>query len=534
MEQRGMIKGGRHAKPYNQVLGRKDKIRQLNEAAEFLKKDMSRCNSKMDELKSNRLQKQESARQLKQTLGILQKDQLETDKKLSALIYAVDHQDDILNDTLLKIDNYKAQMTRIDHEIKACEDRLTNDQNSESEARDNLQHYKREYERRLQRRDKLNNDYQDMRIQLISLEKEKDNIRFQYRNAIDTIKEMSEQAERLALEKKDLEKQIELNRAEISEQTAELERQKSVRDRIRAQRDKIYVDQKEKRSQIYKVEDTISDQYQKREDVFQTLREIEVRLNDYRLRQNQLKQSMFDRYHVDFLKKPYKPMDMDIVEIEEKIEKLNHKIELIGPVNMAVRGEYNEQSTRLSFLKEQREDLVEAKGSLEETIQKLDTEARKKFIDVFEKIRVNYQKTYQLFFQNGACDLRLEGASDPLEANVEIFSRPKGREMKSLRSLSAGEKALTAIALLFAIYLVKPSPYCILDEVDAPLDDRNVKRFTGALDHFSDKTQFIIVTHNKLTMNACDYLYGVTMQEEGVSKIVSVKFTDSDYANLKT
>ncbi len=242
---------------------------------------------------------------------------------------------------------------------------------------------------------------------------------------------------------------------------------------------------------------------------------------------------MFDRYHIDILKRPYEPMDMDLPEMEDKIQKLSHRIELIGPINMAVREEYNEQSTRLNFLKEQREDLLGAEVSITETLDKLDNEARKQFTEIFTQIRENYKKTYKLFFEQGECDIRLEGSNDPLEADVEIFSRPKGRQMKSLRALSGGEKALTAIALLFAIYLVKPSPYCILDEVDAPLDDTNVKRFTHALKHFTERTQFIIVTHNKLTMHACDYLYGITMQEEGVSSVVSVKFKDNELENLK-
>jgi chromosome segregation protein len=162
--------------------------------------------------------------------------------------------------------------------------------------------------------------------------------------------------------------------------------------------------------------------------------------------------------------------------------------------------------------------------SILETIDKLDKEARQKYIKTFAQIKQNFVKTYDMFFPDGDGDLKLVGDSDPLEGEIVILSRPKGKEMKSIRALSGGEKALTAISLLFAIYLVKPSPYCILDEIDAPLDDMNVERFTKALSHFTDKTQFVIVTHNKMTMKAANYLYGVTMQEEGVSKIVSVRF----------
>jgi chromosome segregation protein len=372
-----------------------------------------------------------------------------------------------------------------------------------------------------------------MRVALIAREKEKDNVRFQYKNATATIEEMSKRLDEIEEQNSDLDLLIEEGNKTMTALQDVLETLKNERDKERDKRDSIYQQLSAKRDQIQKVEQTIAENHRRREDAFETLKDLEVKVNDLHLRQNQLKERIFDRYHIDILKRPYEPMDMDREEMEDKIEKLAHRIELIGPINMAVREEYNEQSTRLNFLKEQREDLLGAEASITETIDKLDNEARRQFSEIFTQIRENYKKTYKLFFEQGECDLRLEGSTDPLEADVEIFSRPKGRQMKSLRALSGGEKALTAIALLFAIYLVKPSPYCILDEVDAPLDDANVKRFTHALEHFTENTQFIIVTHNKLTMNACDYLYGITMQEEGVSSVVSVKFKDNELENLK-
>jgi chromosome segregation protein len=141
-----------------------------------------------------------------------------------------------------------------------------------------------------------------------------------------------------------------------------------------------------------------------------------------------------------------------------------------------------------------------------------------------EKIEENFKVVFNRFFENGEGSLKLEESIDPLEANIEIMVRPKGKRMQTISLLSGGEKALTAISLLFSIYLVKPSPFCILDEVDAPLDDVNINRFTQALQEFSDNTQFIVVTHNKRTMESARTLYGVTMEEEGLSKLVSVKF----------
>ena len=190
---------------------------------------------------------------------------------------------------------------------------------------------------------------------------------------------------------------------------------------------------------------------------------------------------------------------------------------------MAVNDEFDEESKRLSFLNDQKEDLETSEKTLIDTMENIDKEAREKFLNTFEKIKNNYKKTFQMFFDGGESDLNLIGDNDPLDADIEIFAKPPGKHTRNLRMLSSGEKSLTAIALLFAIYLVKPSPFCILDEVDAPLDDNNVLKFTNVLKQFSKNTQFIIVTHNKLTMESAQSLYGVTMQKSGVSKIVSVK-----------
>ncbi|MCH7619709.1 MAG: AAA family ATPase, partial [Candidatus Marinimicrobia bacterium] len=141
----------------------------------------------------------------------------------------------------------------------------------------------------------------------------------------------------------------------------------------------------------------------------------------------------------------------------------------------------------------------------------------------FDKIRENFQRTFSMYFEGGEADLILKEDEDPLEAKIEITARPPGKRNQALKQLSGGEKALTAIALLFAIYLVKPSPFCILDEIDAPLDDANIRRFSSVLEKFAEDTQFIVVTHNKDTMKSAGTLYGVTMEEVGVSKVVSAK-----------
>jgi len=239
----------------------------------------------------------------------------------------------------------------------------------------------------------------------------------------------------------------------------------------------------------------------------------------YKLALDDIKIDLNDKECLDKIEK------LSLEELSLIIEKNRKSIDRIGPVNMEVGEQHKAEIERYEFLENQYNDLVESKKSLEETIKKLDSEARKRFEDTFEKIKLNFIKTYNMFYEKGKASLELKG-DDILDAEIVIKATPPGKSTQSLRMLSGGEKAITAIALLFAIYLVKPSPFCILDEVDAPLDDLNIKRFNSVIKEFSKNSQFIIVTHNKLTMEGSDYLYGVTQPKEGISKIVSVNLKD--------
>jgi chromosome segregation protein len=214
---------------------------------------------------------------------------------------------------------------------------------------------------------------------------------------------------------------------------------------------------------------------------------------------------------------------LTIEQVQAEIDKLRQKLEGLGDVNPLAIKEHEKEKERQEFLQSQSEDLISAEDQLMETIHKLNSTARKAFMETFEKIRKNFQKVFNDFFETGEADLVLVESRDPLEANIDISIDLKGKHLNTLSLLSAGEKTLTAISMLFAIYLVKPSPFCILDEVDAPLDDVNITRYTNALKRFSKDTQFILVTHNKRTIEATESLYGITMEESGVSKVVSVR-----------
>ena len=214
----------------------------------------------------------------------------------------------------------------------------------------------------------------------------------------------------------------------------------------------------------------------------------------------------------------------DWAAVAQQVEALQGRIDEMGPVNLVAIEEYEETEQRYQFLSQQHDDLVQAKAQLLEVINRINLQTRDMFKETFEKIRDNFRAMFTEVFGGGKADLVLMDENDLLESGIDIVARPPGKQLQTISLLSGGEQTMTAVSLLFSIYQVKPSPFCVLDELDAPLDESNINRFIRVLQRFLVHSQFIIITHNKRTIGMADVLYGITMQEHGVSKIVSVKF----------
>jgi len=212
---------------------------------------------------------------------------------------------------------------------------------------------------------------------------------------------------------------------------------------------------------------------------------------------------------------------------EEELREIKDRIERLGPVNMMALEELQESEERLNFLETQRQDLLASINDTMQTIREIDEASRRKFVDAFKVINGFFAETVRTLFGGGVGEMRFSDEADP-ESGIDLVAQPPGKRLQNVLLLSGGEKALTALALLIAVFRFTPSPFCILDEVDAPLDESNVVRFTRLIEQMREKTQFLLVTHNKRTMEVCRTLYGVTMQEPGVSKLVSVRFEAND------
>lgn len=284
-----------------------------------------------------------------------------------------------------------------------------------------------------------------------------------------------------------------------------------------------------KRMNISQFEDEVREERKKKEGMESQKNEVKERVTEIRIELNGLKERMQVEFEVDI-------SDLDEETLfEGGSEKFDHdkigtdmlalrlRLQKYGEINPMAVEAFDEMKERHDFIDGQRNDLIEARKTLLDTIAEIDRTATEKFRESFSQIRTNFKRVFQHLFQPGdTCDLNLADPSDPLDSSIDIMAKPKGKRPLTINQLSGGEKTLTAVALLFAIYLLKPAPFCIFDEVDAPLDDANIDKFNNIIREFSKESQFIIVTHNKRTMASTNVMYGVTMQEQGVSKVMPV------------
>jgi chromosome segregation protein len=258
------------------------------------------------------------------------------------------------------------------------------------------------------------------------------------------------------------------------------------------------------------------------------LKDEEVKLNRLDVELDQLLNYLQNEYKLTFeAAKARFPLQMEKEEAKKKVKLIKLALEELGTVNLGAIDEYERVRERHEFLTEQRDDLLNAKETLFKVIAEMDEEMKKQFSQMFAKIRSQFDIVFKELFGGGKADLILTNPDDLLNTGVDIIAQPPGKKLQYLSLLSGGERALTAIALLFSILKVRPVPFCVLDEVEAALDEANVQRFSKFLKRFSENTQFIVITHRKGTMEEADALYGVTMQESGVSKVVSVRLEDT-------
>jgi len=518
------IAGGSSSKRGASVIGRKDQLQKYSKLIDQAEQKTERLEQNITKSKAEESSNSLQAEKLEKDSIQVRNQIVELDKQEHQMLYEVNK----LHETRTEDDARKVQLLQdikeTTRQSEALESVVENEQIDLNKLEKETILRTNEYETKSESVQSLMEDVQKSQLNV-------SNLKNQLLNRENDLDRTHTSLEEMNLNIHKREQEIEQIDEFVVQLKEDNEKRKADKIKIWEDRDRIDSEKEETEQEFQKTRDKIiglEDQtksYRRQHDTsMETSRTLEIKINENRVKAENLREYVLKEYAQDIeIGIPYE--DFDQQQAEDQLELLRQRIKNLGPVNPLAVSEYDKEKERLDFLTKQRDDLLKAETSLMETIDKINKTARKQFIETFEAIKINFEKVFKSFFENGEGTITLDEQDDPLEADVEIQVRTKGKRLQTLALLSGGEKTLTAISLLFAIYLVKPSPFCILDEVDAPLDDVNIGRFTAALKDFSAQTQFIVVTHNKRTMEAASTMYGVTMEEEGISKLVSVKFS---------
>lgn len=519
----GIIRGGSSGKRQSEIVGRQE---QLN----ALVKEMDEINNNINKRRLTMAQREEEALKYKtrtEALTLETKNQEETLSKLrlelgratfeeqslaEARKKRKEERDQILSEINLLGRNLELQSSDT-QEMQKKRQQLTEQRESLNTELETLEKQSAAANEKVQ---SIQVNVAKLQSEFEALQRESDSLRSQINETTRMIDLRSLEAKKA---KEEIQELTEVNES-YNHQIQELSQKRNV---LKTLIEKLKEEQYQVNVKANEQEKLIRSARGKSEELSESVHQLELRASELKMQKENLKARMLKEFEYTIERQPLDP-EFEREEAKHKIEQLYESLKRVGPVNLLALKEYEQERERFDFLQTQREDLLKARRDLTNTIDIINNTAREKFLETFEAVQKNFVKVFKSFFEGGRASIVLREGNDPLEGDIDIYATPGGKRLSSLQLLSGGEKSLTAISLLFAIYLVKPSPFCIFDEVDAPLDDRNVERFTKALKDFSHNTQFLIVTHNKSTMQAADQLYGVTMEEEGVSKVVSVKF----------
>ncbi|MCF7923304.1 MAG: chromosome segregation protein SMC [Candidatus Marinimicrobia bacterium] len=520
----GLVKGGAGSEGEDTIIGRRDRIQRLRKQFSRLVDEIQEHSVAIEKIHEQIGSLERELRTSKASRDDQRQILLEVERKSSRAQYGINSTEADSKSVDQEIGELLQSMSDAEARIASFAPQLTQAETDRLSTESQISEMEVTLQGLLNQRDQASENAQSGRLEHVNLTNEERNLDTRLANVAETLKDIATRKLGLEEEKLSHEQTLKSNRETTQLEKEHLARVKAV---LQAESEVLVGltgQVQVKRQALNELELRVRDHHHQREAAADELRELSVSGANLEARHEHIVERVKEKYQSDL------PHEMDLSEfdqeeVEKRIRRSQKFIEDLGPINMAVQDEFDTEQARLNFLKEQQADLMEARTSLLETISKLDRIARQQFRETFGQIQEHFKGTFQMLFDGGEATLFLENPDDILESDIIIKATPRGKKTQNLKMLSAGEKALTAIALLFAIYQVKPSPYCVLDEVDAPLDDRNIRKYTKMLEHFTTHTQFIVITHNKLTMEAAKFLYGVTMEEEGVSRLVSVQFT---------
>jgi chromosome segregation protein len=521
------LKSGSRNKQAGVRLGLKDKLEKLSAASDALQADLRKKSTSLEELQNqlNALDSDSIRTELKE----LQKEIRQLEQEASRWHSGIQVYEKNINDLNNRKKNLQSNLATAQEELdnlhprqKEYQQKIKELSLQQSEKKKELQKLEEERAIAQNRYNDAQLKHQDVKNKAQNLEREIEraesglkSIRSRQSSRKELLDESSEKIGKFRYAIEQTEKQLEVKRDQKREADQKLEEAEEA--------------SSQQRGSINEIEKQLKELRNQKEVNLELVHHLSMAHEKLEMKAQGYSDHIWETYGILMDQVDARlPEDQTPEQAKERVAWLRQKLQRIGDVNPLAIEEYKEEKERLDFYEEQIEDLHQAEKEMRETIDEINRTATERFNETFEKIRFNFKNVFNtLFHEDDYCDLLIEqDVEDPLEAKIEIKANPKGKRPSSINQLSGGEKTLTAIALLFAIYLVKPSPFCVLDEVDAPLDDANIERFSSMIKKFSDDTQFIIITHNKKTMSKAEMMYGVTMPETGVSRLVGVKLDE--------
>ncbi len=525
LEPNGLITGGSTNGSGSGILKRNREIRESSAELQKLETDLAAIKNEKETLEIELQHTRQSFDTLsteKQELDILLVQEKTKEEQAAKELYREKEKSRVLSfeesESTATLNNLKSELDQ----LLVQESKLQQSETTKEQALSELHLQEKSLKDRLEQAE---SQHTDLRVNLAATQQKLENIQSNVQHLKDRQESAQSKIDALQKEKSNLEGKTANLSQEITDTKERLstliEQGQQIDEHIDAEKTRV----QELERSVLATEESLKDLRTRWDALEPKIHETELNLSNLSIHLEHLNKDLQEKYALscDQLPAPPEPETFNEEESRERLEKLKKRLENIGEVNLGAANEFEELEKRYNYLCSQEEDLLQSLESLNKVIIRINRITKQKFLETFTTIDTHFKEIFPMLFNGGRAYMQLTDESNLLETGIEIFAQPPGKKLQNLDLLSGGERALTVISLMFAIFLTKPSPFCLMDEIDAPLDDNNIGKFVIHLRKMAEHSQFIIVTHNKLSMQAADSLYGITMEEQGISKVVSVE-----------
>jgi chromosome segregation protein len=524
IDSQGLVTGGAMEKNSSGLLARNREIEALTETVNRLQDEMQEAQNGIDHLKNSLSERKNQLEQIEKTVRSSEMANSNRQKDIQQLAKEVERLEQRFSTLEKERSNIALELNELNKQQEKLQEAAALHESEKGQFEERIANFRREVEHKRNELESRTSEINAVKVRIASLIGKRE-------NTLTEIKRLDLQQENHRHRIKNLEGSRQLDSNKITELQAEIEslekqilEQAREKDRLNEEvvlEEETLTEKEETLDQMEKEAKTLSRQIQ---EVTESISKIELRQSELKIQTAHLEEKAYDDFNAtrEEMMQRYDE-NTDEKKVDEQARSLKDKVAKMGEVNLAALSDFQETNDRYIFLNRQQEDLEESIAMLHNTIERINRTTKQRFIETFEQVNINFKETFGQLFQGGKAELSMTDEANPLESGIEITANPMGKSMQNLSLMSGGEKSMTAIALIFAVFKVRPSPFCLLDEVDAPLDEANVIRFQEMLKEMALSTQFILITHNQKTMSFADVLYGITMEERGVSKAVSVQ-----------